>query len=64
MQHGLELEGRQVAAPQRLAGRVAEDEVIVGHAMSGRLQALRLAGPVGAQYVESRRRDLDPLTPG
>jgi len=29
-QQGLELEGRDVAAPQRLTGGVAEDQVVVG----------------------------------
>lgn len=31
-QKRLERQGRQVSAPQRLAGRVAEDEILVGQA--------------------------------
>src|SRR6266536_5130372 len=42
-QQRLELQGGDVAAPQRLAGRVAEDEVVVGQAMPERQHRLRPA---------------------
>jgi hypothetical protein len=43
----LEGEGRDVPTPQRFAGRVTEDEIVVGHGMAIREQALLLPRPVG-----------------
>jgi hypothetical protein len=55
------LEGQrcQVPAPQRFARRIAEDEVVLGHAVTVRQQALGRAGPVGAQHLDRRVGDLD-----
>ena len=58
-QQRLERQGRQVPALQRLAGRVAEDEVVVGQAMPAGQQTLGLPRPVGSQQLEGRRGDLD-----
>jgi hypothetical protein len=47
-----QLEGRDVAAPERLAGGVAEDETVVGQGMADRQQSLGLPGPVGPEQIE------------
>jgi hypothetical protein len=48
-----------VAAPQRFAGGVAEDQVVVGQRMAGRQHPLRLAGAVAAQHVDRRVGQVD-----
>ena len=58
-QQRLEDEGRDVAAPERLAGRVGEDQVVAGQPATGRRHHLRLSVAVRAQDVEGRVGQLD-----
>ena len=58
-QQRLELQGRDVPAPQRLPGRVREDQVVSGQPATGRPHHLRLSLAVRAQDVEGRVGQLD-----
>jgi hypothetical protein len=58
-QQRLELQGRDVAAPERFARSVAEDEVVVGQGMADRQQSLGLPGPVDPEQIEGRAGEVD-----
>lgn len=58
-QQRLELESRDVAAPQRLAGRVGEDQVVARQPATGRPCLLLLSIAMRAQDIEGRVGQLD-----